>query len=112
MAETDVLVVGGGPGGLSAALASAREGVETMLVERYGCFGGNITQAMIGSIAWYRTNGEVVDAAPYQHIPELGFTRAAYTQSVSGEIDRNLRDIPPDDVATQFHRFNSDFCIF
>ncbi len=54
MAETDVLVVGSGPGGLAAALASAREGVDTMLVERYGCFGGNITQAMVGSIAWYR----------------------------------------------------------
>jgi len=62
MAETDVLVVGGGPGGLSAALAAAREGVETMLVERYGCFGGVITQAMIGTIAWYRSNSQVVDA--------------------------------------------------
>jgi len=54
MAETDVLVVGSGPGGLAAALASAREGVDTMLVERYGFFGGNITQAMVGSISWYR----------------------------------------------------------
>ena len=62
MAETDVLVVGGGPGGLSAALACAREGVETMLVERYGCFGGNITQSMIGTLAWYRSNDKVVDA--------------------------------------------------
>jgi len=54
MAETDALVVGGGPAGLSAALAAAREGVDTMLIERYGCFGGNITQSMIGTIAWYR----------------------------------------------------------
>ena len=54
MAETDVLVVGGGPAGLSAALAAAREGVNTMLVERFGCFGGVITQSMIGTIAWYR----------------------------------------------------------
>jgi ribulose 1,5-bisphosphate synthetase/thiazole synthase len=45
MAEIDVLVVSGGPGGLSAALAAAREGVDTMLLERYGCFGGVITQA-------------------------------------------------------------------
>ena len=62
MAETDVLVVGGGPGGLSAALAAAREGVKTMLVERTGCFGGVITQAMVGTLAWYRTNEKVVDA--------------------------------------------------
>jgi hypothetical protein len=62
LAETDVLVVGGGPGGLSAALAAAREGVETMLVERHGCFGGVITEAMIGTVAWYRSNEKVVDA--------------------------------------------------
>jgi len=54
LAETDVLVIGSGPAGLSAAVAAAREGVDTMLVERYGCFGGNITQAMVGTIAWYR----------------------------------------------------------
>ncbi|MCK5429182.1 MAG: FAD-dependent oxidoreductase, partial [Anaerolineales bacterium] len=36
MAETDILVVGSGPAGLAAALSAAREGVETMLVERYG----------------------------------------------------------------------------
>ena len=61
MAEVDVLVVGSGPAGLSAALASAREGVDTMLVERYGCFGGTITQAMVGTIAWYR-RADTVDA--------------------------------------------------
>ncbi len=59
MAQTDVLVVGSGPAGLSAAIGSAREGVDTMLVERYGCFGGNITQAMVESIGWYRHEGTV-----------------------------------------------------
>jgi len=54
MAETDVLVVGSGPSGLSAAIAAAREGVDTMLVERWGSFGGNITQCLVGSLAWYR----------------------------------------------------------
>src|SRR6201994_3261455 len=52
--ETDVLVVGSGPGGLAAALASARAGARTTLVDRNGCFGGNITQVGVEGFAWYR----------------------------------------------------------
>jgi hypothetical protein len=54
IAEVDVLVVGSGPGGLGAALAAARAGVSTMVVERFGCLGGNITAVGVESIAWYR----------------------------------------------------------
>jgi ribulose 1,5-bisphosphate synthetase/thiazole synthase len=52
--ETDVLVVGSGPGGLAAALAAARAGVRTALIDRNGCFGGNITQVGVEGFAWYR----------------------------------------------------------
>ncbi len=57
--ETDVLVVGSGPGGLAAALAAARAGVRTALVDRNGCFGGNITQVGVEGFAWYRHEATV-----------------------------------------------------
>jgi ribulose 1,5-bisphosphate synthetase/thiazole synthase len=59
MAEADILVVGSGPAGLAAALGAAREGVKTILVDRYGCFGGVITQVGVGTIAWYRYEGTI-----------------------------------------------------
>ena len=52
--ETEVLVVGSGPGGLAAALAAARAGAKTALIDRNGCFGGNITQVGVEGFAWYR----------------------------------------------------------
>lgn len=46
-AETEVLVVGGGSAGVSAAVAAARNGADVMLVERYGYLGGLATGGLI-----------------------------------------------------------------
>lgn len=48
--HVDVLVAGGGPAGIAAALAAAREGASTLLVERYGYVGGMITGAHVVAI--------------------------------------------------------------
>jgi hypothetical protein len=45
--EVDVLVVGGGPAGIAAATAAARNGAQTMLVERYGYLGGLATGGLV-----------------------------------------------------------------
>ena len=47
--ETDVAVCGGGPAGVAAALASARAGARTVLVEQHACLGGIWTA---GALSW------------------------------------------------------------
>ncbi len=44
----DVLVIGGGPAGIGAAVGAAKSGAKTLLVERYGFLGGNATASLVG----------------------------------------------------------------
>jgi ribulose 1,5-bisphosphate synthetase/thiazole synthase len=46
--ETDVLVIGGGPAGIGAAVGVAKTGAKVLLVERYGFLGGNATASLVG----------------------------------------------------------------
>jgi hypothetical protein len=46
LAETDVLVVGSGSAGSTAAIAAARNGAKTLLLERYGFLGGTSTAVL------------------------------------------------------------------
>jgi hypothetical protein len=61
LASVDVLVAGGGLGGIAAALGSARAGVQTMLVERNGFVGGVATAGMCCSIfnCFYTREGQL-----------------------------------------------------
>lgn len=45
--DFDVVVAGGGPAGINAAIAAGREGAKTLLVERYGFLGGMSTVALV-----------------------------------------------------------------
>lgn len=93
LAETEVLVVGGGPGGLAAAIAAAREGARTILLDRYGCFGGLITQAGIETIAWYRHEGTVdtegIGIEFERRAAAMGATQPE-PQSISEALDTEL----------------------
>lgn len=44
--KTDVAVIGGGPGGISAAIAAARQGANVVLVERLGFLGGGMASGL------------------------------------------------------------------
>ena len=68
---SDVVVVGGGTAGLAAAVASSREGAETLLIEGYGFLGGTATAALVGRFQEGPTvQGIPVITGVYQEICE------------------------------------------
>ena len=88
--KTDVLVVGSGPGGLAAALAAARDGVEVTLLERFGCFGGNITVVGVEGFAWYR-HEQTIEAGgigwEFEERAKVMGAAVPESQSLSYELD-------------------------
>lgn len=80
LAETDVLVIGGGPAGTAAAIAASRTGAETYLVERYNHLGG----------LW--TGGLVLPLLSTHGVDKKG-SRRQVIYGIGGEMAQNLKDI-------------------
>lgn len=59
IAPTDVLVVGGGPAGIGAAMGAAEAGAKVVLAERFGFLGGNATAGLVLVMASYYTSSGV-----------------------------------------------------
>jgi hypothetical protein len=99
IAESDVLVIGSGPAGLAAAVAASREDVSVMLVERYGCFGGVVSQVGVESIAWYRhestTDVEGIGIEFEQRAKALGGTQKepqSQSEALNAEMFKFMAD--------------------
>jgi len=58
--EVDVCVLGGGPSGTAAAIAAARNGANTLLIEQYGYLGGMGTAASVNVFMTYRYAGGIL----------------------------------------------------
>ncbi|MCF7854298.1 MAG: FAD-dependent oxidoreductase [Candidatus Pacebacteria bacterium] len=54
LTEADVLVCGGGPTGIAAAVSAARHGADVVLIERWPCVGGMGTAALVNG--WHRSD--------------------------------------------------------
>ena len=64
----EVIVCGGGPAGLCAAVAAAQEGADTLLIERYGFLGGMATAGLVNPFMPYYTGGEQIIEGLFQQI--------------------------------------------
>lgn len=80
LAETDVLVIGGGPAGTAAAIAASRTGADTYLVERYNHLGG----------LW--TGGLVLPLLSTHAVDKNQRTRQVI-HGIGGEMSRRLKDL-------------------
>ena len=72
VANYDVVVCGGGPAGFIAAIAAARCGARTALVERYGFLGGMATAGIVAPLSVFTYNGEkVIGGIPWEFCERL-----------------------------------------
>ncbi len=72
IAEYDVVVCGGGPSGFIAAIAAARGGARTALIERYGFLGGMATASLVAPISVFNYNERrIIDGLPWEFIERL-----------------------------------------
>lgn len=93
MLSYDVVVIGGGPAGTTAAIAAARCGAKTLLVEQHGYLGGMLTMAGTGpQMTFHAGKTQVVTGIPdeiVQRMVELGFSpghmedAAGYASSIT-----------------------------
>ena len=85
LTDCDVLVVGGGPAGSAAGIAAAREGAKTVIVERHGFLGGNLTAAGIDTIYGLYSVGEnpvkTIGGIPDEIINRLKSQNACYERA-------------------------------
>ena len=68
----DVIVVGGGTGGVMAAIAAGREGLDTLLIEQYGFLGGTATAGGLCNMAsFYFRDEQVIKGLPQEFMDRM-----------------------------------------
>lgn len=80
--STDVVVCGGGPAGVCAAVSAARQGAKVLLVERFGCLGGNLTLGHVSPILGKVSDGTM--AQEVQNLLNAGHERSERIETFNG----------------------------
>ncbi len=66
--QHDVIVAGGGTAGVAAAVASGRNGADTILIERYGFLGGTMTAGLVNPFMPFHAGGEQIIRGIFQEM--------------------------------------------
>lgn len=66
----DIIVCGGGPGGIAASISAARQGKEVLLIERYGFLGGGATAMLVNPFMTYFSGSRQIVKGVFQEIVE------------------------------------------
>ena len=82
--EADVVVCGGGLGGVCAAVGVAKEGASVLLIERYGFLGGMATAGLVNPFMPYKIKGKRLTTAVFNEL--LARLEAAGALSSGGQI--------------------------
>lgn len=95
LGKYDVIVIGGGPGGLPAAVASAREGAKTLLVERSGFLGG-VAATGLPLLAFYdRTGKQVVGGIGNELVERMDQVGATFGGAIPCPIHNSITPVNP-----------------
>lgn len=87
MERYDVAVCGGGPAGLIAAVAAARYGARTILVERYGFLGGMATLSLVSPLSVFNKKGvRIIGGIPLEFAEMMEKLGGADTSYPTGNI--------------------------
>ncbi len=103
--ETDVAVVGGGPAGVAAAIAAARNGARTVLLERYGHLGGLATGGLVLVIM------PMSDGTNKQQITGIAAEMVDRLDALGGAIHPRTEDLGSADEKLVAYWRNFPFCV-
>lgn len=112
IAEAEVVVVGGGPGGICASVMAARQGAGTLLVERYGALGGMASFGEVSPFMSNHLNGVTLDKPLYgewvrkmwEYLPEEqrgGDFDGKIADSLQRQISKDLAMLGAEDLCLE-----------
>ena len=94
--KTKLVIVGGGPAGLVAAIASARNGADTLLIEQGSCLGGVATSGLLSvwgpfdDLDWTRDKGRILEGLSLSEEMKVGKRTKRIIKGIPEEILNRL----------------------